>query len=77
MLTAGVNPAAAVRAMWASTAGQSMAPSAVKGTSTAAMPVMVRRGRMRLVMSSGTGASRTGSAGSLASACKNDHDRGR
>ena len=41
----GVRPAATVRATCASTAAQSIAPSAVNGSSTADMPVMVRPGR--------------------------------
>ena len=44
MLTAGTSPASTVRATWASTAGQSIAPSAVYGTRTADMPVIVRPG---------------------------------
>src|SRR5687767_7400371 len=52
MLTAGVRPAAAVRATCASTAAQSISPATVYGTSTAERPSIRRQGRMRRTTSS-------------------------
>src|SRR6476661_3422792 len=54
MFTAGVRPASRVRATWASTFAQSIAPSAVEGRSTADIPVIARPGRNRGVTSSPT-----------------------
>ena len=51
--------------MWAATAGQSIAPPAVNGSSTADMPVIARRGRMRAATSFGSASDGTAATPSV------------